>query len=266
MEGNLDRPSDPVSRHGIVAESVLTVASWVAAFMRRPSMAHGKMAANEKPPGSQEGAGRNQTGTDPWRDMPIFPSREDQAGLPWIFRIPTFAIFFSVLIAMLQLLLWHVAAPAQFSLGESEYFGFVSQAALEVSILVLTLTPAMAALLLSVTSRTQRGLAVLSARSRFYQGIWGLFSPMLPAAATLLLVLLFVPIQTSVSITWVTGMLATVLSGSISLQVVTVLWSATSVRSQMAGEAEDSAEEIMRAVREGKIQILPKNGPDPPSG
>lgn len=198
--------------------------------------------------------------------MALFPTAEEEAGLPWPFRTPTFAVLVSLFIGVAQIGLWRTVSPSQFDTGEAQFFGFVSQASVEVSILVMTLMPAMAALLLTVTTRVERGLAFLSSVPSYHRGVWRLFSPVLPAAATLLLVLLFVPIQADAGNAGVSAFLGTLLSGSIFLQVCLVIGSTTAIRTQIAEEGKDTAAELVRLEREGKGRIVMSGAGDPPGG
>lgn len=188
--------------------------------------------------------------------MDLFPTADEQKDVHWLFRIPQFAIWAAAFIGILQLFIWKVVSPSAFSSGEGAFYGFVSTASIQISILVLTLTPAMAALILAVTTREELGLAFLGESRQAYRGVWQLFSPMLPATATMFVVFLIEPIQAAFESPALSGLLATLLFGLIFLQVMFVLYTAMGVRAQITGAGESTAIDLKRLESEGKIQIL----------
>lgn len=196
-------------------------------------------------------------GGNPWADMAVLPTAEEQEGLSPVFRIPWWPIWATVFVGVNQLLLWKWVSPSAFASGEAVFYDFVSSAAIQISILVLTLTPAMAAIVLSVTTREERGQAYLSRPSETRRGIWRLFSPMLPATVTIFFVFLFGRFQADFENATLSGLLATALFGLIFLQVLVVLHVVTAVRSQVLGEGKYAAATLLKRLEEeGRIKIL----------
>jgi hypothetical protein len=222
------------------------------------------MTVSTNPAGSRAGERSDPRPTNPWRNQPILPTSEEEAGLPFLFRTPTFAIYVAAIVGLVQLFLWRMA-PASFDSGESEYFGFVSQATIEISILVLTLTPMLVTVFLAATTRNERGMAFLTSEPLYYRGLWRLFSPMIWAAITLFLVFVLDPVQTVLNNPAVSGVLGTVFVGFVFLQVFHIIHTATALRSQIADEGKDTAAELQRLVREGKGRFVPKTADDTPN-
>ena len=65
--------------------------------------------------GEAERSGATRLEANPWSSMALFPTAEEEAGLPWPFRTPTFAgPLVSLFIGVAQIGLWRTVSPSQF--------------------------------------------------------------------------------------------------------------------------------------------------------
>lgn len=200
----------------------------------------------------------------PWKDGPLLPGADDEGSdIPLLARSKSQICILVLVLATTQVFAALSLAPGRFSAAESEYLGYVMQVAVELSVLVLTLTPAMIALLIQVTSRQDRAISFLRSPRQHYRRIWSMFVPVMWAIITLFVVLAFGFVPLIFDNPALSGVYA---SGVVVLLYIQAIWiylNLLSLREQVADESSDDAKDLMNAASQsmaGVCQDSPEKG------